>query len=181
MTKLPRILIALAAVVAVLLAKPVIAQTPSLVVDVNLTSSLGIGSGVGTITLKDTKYGLVLAPDLFNLTPGIHGFHVHENPDCGTKFSRIQAVPGSAAGGHYDPLNADAHEGPYGSGHLGDLPPLLVATDGTATTPILAPRLESSFIKARSLMIHAGGDNFSDEPAALGGGGARLACGVIPE
>ena len=27
-------------------------------------------------------------------------------------------------------------------------------------------------------MIHAGGDNYSDHPEALGGGGARVACGV---
>ena len=27
-------------------------------------------------------------------------------------------------------------------------------------------------------MIHSGGDNYSDEPK-LGGGGARVACGVI--
>jgi Cu-Zn family superoxide dismutase len=34
-------------------------------------------------------------------------------------------------------------------------------------------------LTGHSLMIHAGGDNFSDEPAALGGGGARVACGMI--
>lgn len=28
-------------------------------------------------------------------------------------------------------------------------------------------------------MIHAGGDNYADQPAPLGGGGPRLACGVI--
>jgi len=28
-------------------------------------------------------------------------------------------------------------------------------------------------------MIHAGGDNYADQPAPLGGGGARVACGVI--
>jgi len=34
-------------------------------------------------------------------------------------------------------------------------------------------------IKGRSLMIHAGGDNYSDMPVSLGGGGARVACGVV--
>jgi Cu-Zn family superoxide dismutase len=29
-------------------------------------------------------------------------------------------------------------------------------------------------------MLHAGGDNYADQPAALGGGGARMACGVVP-
>jgi len=28
-------------------------------------------------------------------------------------------------------------------------------------------------------MVHVGGDNYSDNPEALGGGGARMACGVI--
>ncbi|HNI38371.1 MAG TPA: superoxide dismutase family protein, partial [Pseudomonadales bacterium] len=65
-------------------------------------------------------------------------------------------------------------------GHLGDLPALAVNTDGTATNPVLAPRLKSlAEIKARSLMLHAGGDNHADAPAPLGGGGARMACGVI--
>ncbi|MRR17699.1 MAG: superoxide dismutase [Cu-Zn] SodC1, partial [Deltaproteobacteria bacterium] len=30
-----------------------------------------------------------------------------------------------------------------------------------------------------SLMIHVGGDNYSDVPEKLGGGGGRLACGVV--
>jgi len=29
-------------------------------------------------------------------------------------------------------------------------------------------------------MVHAGGDNHADHPAPLGGGGERVACGVIP-
>ena len=28
-------------------------------------------------------------------------------------------------------------------------------------------------------MIHAGGDNHSDHPKLLGGGGTRMVCGVI--
>ena len=31
----------------------------------------------------------------------------------------------------------------------------------------------------RALMIHANGDNYSDIPKKLGGGGARVACGVV--
>ena len=37
-----------------------------------------------------------------------------------------------------------------------------------------------SDLSGRSLMIHAAGDNYSDDPKPLGGGGARIACGVIP-
>jgi Cu/Zn superoxide dismutase len=60
----------------------------------------------------------------------------------------------------------------------GDLPALYVTADGKVTLPVLAPRLRVADIKGRSLMIHAGGDNYSDIPAMLGGA-ARVACGVV--
>ena len=47
------------------------------------------------------------------------------------------------------------------------------------TSPVLAPRLKMADLKGRALMIHAGGDNYADQPAPLGGGGVRWACGVI--
>jgi Cu-Zn family superoxide dismutase len=50
---------------------------------------------------------------------------------------------------------------------------------GDAKTPVVAPRLELADLLGRSLMIHAEGDNYSDAPKPLGGGGARVACGVI--
>lgn len=175
------LLAALAALVTVLAFAPAYANDHIVNVDMNLTDRRGIGSAIGNVTLKDTRYGLVLAPNLTSLSPGMHGFHIHTNPACGPGFKQGEPVGGLAAGGHFDPFDTGAHEGPYESGHLGDLPPLFVAEDGTATTPILAPRLDVSFLKNRSLMIHANGDNFSDDPAPLGGGGPRLACGVIGE
>jgi Cu-Zn family superoxide dismutase len=84
-----------------------------------------------------------------------------------------------AAGSHFDPDKSGKHEGPYSAGHAGDLPPLYVGSDGKATTPVLAPRLKTSDLKGHSVMIHAGGDNFSDQPQPLGGGGGRIACGVV--
>jgi Cu-Zn family superoxide dismutase len=36
-----------------------------------------------------------------------------------------------------------------------------------------------SDLKGRSIVIHANGDNHSDLPNKFGGGGARVACGVI--
>jgi superoxide dismutase, Cu-Zn family len=39
-------------------------------------------------------------------------------------------------------------------------------------------QLRFSVIRS-SIMIHSGGDNYSDQPAPLGGGGARIACGVV--
>jgi len=150
-----------------------------LTVPMNLLTDQGKVQSIGTVTVKDTQYGLLLIPDLTDLTPGLHGFHVHQNPDCAAGMKDNKPMAGMAAGGHYDPAGTGKHEGPYGQGHLGDLPALYVGADGKATLPVLAPRLKTADLKGRALMIHAGGDNYSDAPAALGGGGARVACGVI--
>ena len=83
-----------------------------------------------------------------------------------------------SAGGHYDPEETGTHQGPYGEGHLGDLPVLTVNEDGEANLPVLAPRLSMEDMPGRSLMIHEGGDTYTDEPH-LGGGGTRMACGVV--
>ncbi|MFN3919079.1 MAG: superoxide dismutase family protein, partial [Methylohalobius sp.] len=72
------------------------------------------------------------------------------------------------------------HGTPWGDGHLGDLPPLYVDADGQAQLPVLAPRLKLADLKGRALIVHAGGDNYSDHPEPLGGGGARIACGTTP-
>ncbi|MGA9110035.1 MAG: superoxide dismutase [Cu-Zn] SodC [Smithella sp.] len=155
------------------------ALADEMVIKVHLVSDQGIGKSIGTITATDSKYGLILTPQLSDLPPGIHGFHVHQNPDCNHAMKDGKHVPALAAGGHYDPLKTGKHEGPYGKGHLGDLPALYAGADGKATLPVAAPRLKVSDLKGRSLMIHAGGDNYSDSPEVLGGGGARIACGVI--
>jgi superoxide dismutase, Cu-Zn family len=150
-----------------------------LVVTMNLVNEQGLGNRIGTITISEGPKGLIFAPKLTDLTPGIHGFHVHQSPDCAAGTKDGKQVPGLAAGGHYDPTGSGKHEGFEGMGHLGDLPALTVGADGTASTAVTAPRLKMSDVKDRSLMIHAGGDNYSDMPAPLGGGGARIACGVV--
>lgn len=144
-------------------------------------NSLGIGQPIGEVSLADGKAGLEVTPQLNGLPPGDHGFHVHVNPSCGP-LPTLNAPPaaGMQAGGHFDPGGRGKHLGPTGDGHKGDLPALKVATDGTATAPVTAPNLKLADVLGRSLMIHAGGDNFSDEPAPLGGGGPRIACGLIP-
>lgn len=148
-------------------------------VKVNLTDAEGTGEEVGTVTLENNAYGLLLTPDLTGLMPGIHGVHFHQNAACGPAEKEGEIVPGLAAGGHFDPAETGVHEGPYGEGHLGDLPSLYVDAQGIAITPVLAPRLTVEEVAGRALMIHMNGDNFSDIPEALGGGGARFACGVV--
>ena len=52
-------------------------------VSMNAISAGGVGKVIGTIGLSDANEGLVVMPDLAELPPGDHGFHVHVNPDCG--------------------------------------------------------------------------------------------------
>jgi len=50
------------------------------VIKVQLVNEQGVGKEIGTISATDSKYGLILTPQLSDLTPGLHGFHVHEKP-----------------------------------------------------------------------------------------------------
>lgn len=154
-------------------------QKQSKTITVHAISAAGIGKAIGTVRFEESVKGLVITPKLHLLSAGLHGFHIHENPSCETADKEGKAVAGLAAGGHFDPHSSAKHEGPEGQGHHGDLPALIVNTDGTANTTLTAPRLRLADIIGRSLMIHEGGDNYSDNPKPLGGGGARIACGVI--
>jgi Cu-Zn family superoxide dismutase len=150
-----------------------------IVVNMQQVTDTGVGDSVGTITLSYNRFGTVITPDLKGLTPGLHGFHMHTKPNCGAAEKDGKMVPGLAAGGHFDPKNSGQHGAPWGDGHLGDLPVLFVDSDGRATQPVLAPRLTLKRMREHSLMMHAGGDNHHDHPMSLGGGGARMACGIV--
>lgn len=141
-------------------------------------STHGIGEKIGTITFEDSKAGLKIESDLKGLAAGDHGFHIHEHPSCDGGEKDHKWVAGLAAGSHFDPEHTGHHLGPKGKGHLGDLPVLVVNQKGETKTTVVAERLKLADITNRSIMIHEGGDNYSDVPP-LGGGGARIACGVI--
>jgi Cu-Zn family superoxide dismutase len=145
----------------------------------NTINAEGAGKPIGSVTITESPYGLVFSPSIEGLEAGIHGFHVHENPSCDPKDKDGKPVAALAAGSHYDPTASKHHGASWGDGHLGDLPALVVGQDGKANYAVLAPRLKITDIKSRALVIHGGGDNYSDDPAPLGGGGARIACGVI--
>ncbi len=165
MKKLLCLLVVLITTVAATLAQA------SLIIPVCLTSNSR--TTIGTIKADDTIFGLLLTPCLRGLSPGAHGIHIHQFPFC--------SALGVDAGGHFDPNKTGQHRGPYGSGHLGDLPVLIVDGRGRATLPILAPRLKLSDLYGRTLVINTGGDNYADIPYLNGGCGMRIACGVFPD
>lgn len=165
---------------AALLGVVPVAASADIVVPMHLVNPQGLSRPIGQIVISQSKYGLVFTPALTELPPGLHGFHLHQNPDCGPQEKDGKPVAALAAGGHYDPQKTNRHGPPWGDGHLGDLPPLYVDAAGRASLPVLAPRLKLSDVKGRTLILHQGGDNYSDYPEPLGGGGVRIACGVIP-
>lgn len=157
------------------------ALADELTIEMHEVDAEGVKDSIGTVTVTDTAYGALFTPDLTGLRPGLHGFHVHENPSCEPAEKDGEPVAALAAGGHFDPFGSGKHEGPFGAGHLGDLPPLTADAFTKASHPVMAPRVNTANLKGRSLIVHSHGDNYSDEPEPLGGGRARVACGVVPD
>jgi len=143
----------------------------------------GVGDRIGFIRLQDTPVGLLFAPDIhgvfqFGLMPGLHGFHVHERGALEPRWNGSEMVPGGMAGEHYDPERTGSHRGPYGDGHRGDLPALTVDQNGSIISPVVAPRLTLGEIMGRAVVVHVGGDNYTDHPPN-GGGKMRVLGAVV--
>ena len=148
-------------------------------VEINRISSTGVGEKIGKVAISQSKYGTSFEVAVKGLPSGQRGFHVHEKGDCSPGMKDGQMQAGIAAGGHYDPDHKKSHKGPQHMGHKGDLPALESKAD-TVDQTVNAPHLKIAEIRGRSLMIHEGGDNYSDQPEN-GGGKGRIACGVIPK
>ncbi|AYO55777.1 superoxide dismutase family protein [Acinetobacter wuhouensis] len=150
---------------------------PQQTVDIRSVSAQGIGGIIGTVNFQDSPNGLKINTELSQLPSGYHGFHIHEKGSCEPDEKDGKMGAALAAGGHFNP-HKSAHGTPN-DGHMGDLPVLNVDSNGNAKTTLIAPRLKLADIQGLAVMIHAGGDNYSDLPKPLGGGGERIACGVI--
>lgn len=151
-----------------------------LTVDITRISETGAGEKIGkTIIAEGKGGGLTFKVSVTGIPTGKHGFHVHETGNCGPAMKDGKMTAGIAAGEHYDPDKSGKHQGPAGKGHKGDLPALTATEKGIEQT-VAAPRLKMADVAGRALVIHQGGDTYNDQPES-GGGGARIACGVIPK
>lgn len=148
-------------------------------VDIKKISETGVGETIGSANLSETKTGVRIAIKAKGIAKGEHGFHLHEKGDCGPAAGADgKMAPGMAAGGHFDPAATKSHKGPGKGGHQGDLP-LLKATDKGVNQTVTVAHIKLADVRGKSLMIHEGGDNYSDQPAN-GGGAGRIACAAIP-
>jgi len=132
------------------------------------------GKKIGTAVLMQQKNGVEARISVSGLSPGKHGFHIHEKAFSGSDFQ--------TAGGHFNPT-AEQHgfHNPQGF-HKGDLPNLEVKRDGTAEMSVLLEGVtleqgQPHSLIGRSMIIHAEEDDYVTDPA--GNSGDRIAGGNI--
>lgn len=128
---------------------------------------------LGIVTFTKVADGVEVVADVSGLTPGKHGFHIHEFGDCG-------ATDATSAGGHFNPLGMPHGAPTDAKRHLGDLGNLIADSLGQAhyewTDTLLVLNGANSII-GRAVIVHAGEDDLVSQPT--GNAGPRVACGVI--
>jgi Cu-Zn family superoxide dismutase len=128
----------------------------------------------GTVTFIEVADGVQIEVEIAGLTPGKHGFHVHEFGDC-------SASDASSAGAHFNPTN-QPHAAPDAQArHVGDMGNIEANASGAAKLSYLDHNIslanDQRSVIGRSVVVHAKADDLKSQPA--GDSGARVACGVI--
>lgn len=134
------------------------------------------GSSVtGMVHLEEVKDGLKVIAEVRGVTPGKHGFHIHENGSC--------AEEGKAAGGHFNPDQVSHGLLPkdgFSHAHAGDMGNLEVGPDGTGRLEMTLPRANLSEgkynVTGKSVILHEKEDDFGQP---TGNAGGRIGCGII--
>lgn len=124
----------------------------------------------GIVRFEQRDDALHLRGRITGLTPGKHGFHIHE-------FGDLSDPKGESAGGHFNP---DGHQhGAPGAEehHAGDFGNIEANQNGVAEVNIKAPWLKLHFVIGRALVVHGGADDLTSQPS--GDAGPRAALGVI--
>ena len=128
----------------------------------------------GTVTFTPVTDGVQVQAEITGLTPGKHGFHVHEFGDC-------SAADGSSAGGHFNPTNKP-HAAPNAAQrHVGDMGNIEADASGKAKLDYVDHHMslsnDETSVIGRAVIVHAKADDLKSQPS--GDAGARVACGVI--
>jgi superoxide dismutase, Cu-Zn family len=124
----------------------------------------------GVLLFQQKEEGVHVTGQVTGLTPGEHGFHIHE-------FGDLRDPEGNSAGGHFNP-DGHKHGGPEDhERHAGDLGNITADARGVARVDKLADGLKLHFVIGRSIVVHAGADDLKSQPS--GDAGPRVALGVI--
>jgi Cu-Zn family superoxide dismutase len=127
---------------------------------------------IGTVTFTKMGDEVHVAAEIENLTPGKHGFHIHDKGDC-------SAADAASAGGHFNPTHKQ-HGGPDSAErHAGDLGNIDADASGKAHLDWKGKLKLSGddSIIGKSVVVHEKADDLKTDPA--GNSGPRIACGVI--
>ncbi len=127
----------------------------------------------GTVTFERGENGIVVCGLIEGLTPGKHGFHIHEYGDC-------SAADATTAGGHYNPEGMEHGARTDEVRHVGDLGNIEANEEGMATFEFTDTHLALDgphSILGRAVVVHANEDDLTSQPT--GAAGPRVACGVI--
>ncbi|MYM28653.1 superoxide dismutase family protein [Duganella sp. CY15W] len=131
----------------------------------------------GTVRFAQQDGKLTIDADVKGLTPGVHGFHLHEKGDC-------SAPDGTSAGGHFNPGSQQHGDPAHAMHHGGDFGNLTADASGNAKLHLVVPTSQISLdagaagnVVGRGLIVHADADDFMTQPT--GNSGKRLACGVV--
>jgi Cu-Zn family superoxide dismutase len=133
----------------------------------------GGNSVEGQVTFSKTDGGVKVSGHITGLTPGKHGFHIHEFGDC-------TAPDGTSAGGHFNPAGAQHGAPTDAMRHEGDLGNVDANAQGVADIDYVDTHASfegEASILGRGVIVHAAPDDFKTQPT--GNAGARVACGVI--
>ena len=131
------------------------------------------GRMMGTASVAQVGDSLRITITGMNLPAGAHGAHIHQTGLC---------TPPSfeSAGGHWNPTSQQhGKDNPAGM-HKGDLPNLLVGTDGRGIMEYTVPMTSIAALMdadGAAVVIHAQPDDYRTDPS--GSSGARIACGVL--
>jgi len=128
----------------------------------------------GTVTFTPAADGVKIHAEIGGLTPGKHGFHIHEFGDC-------SAADASSAGAHFNPTN-QPHAGPDAAArHEGDMGNVEADASGNARLDYVDHQIslanDAKSAIGRAVVVHAKPDDLKTQPS--GDSGARIACGVI--
>lgn len=127
----------------------------------------------GTVTYEAVGHGVRVKVDISGLTPGKHGFHIHEFGDC-------SADDASSAGGHFNPSGASHGAPTTDARHAGDMGNIEADKDGHATLEYVDHVMTltgKQSILGHAVIVHEKEDDLKSQPT--GNAGGRVACGVI--